>query len=155
TPSKPDTQDLHIIKPIGSSNFVGANSALFWLGFSRLDSTWDDINIFNGSPSDRVVHMAVLQVNLPRPTTRVIATLRTSMFITLAAGVEIINDWGWFDDEDAASLNIDFCGAFTTDGSGFPDPSAFGFTSAFSFGSSTHKSLGQDADMSRTLVLSP
>jgi hypothetical protein len=41
------------------------------------------------------------------------------------------------------------------DGLGFPDPEAFGFSSAFSFFSSTHKFQGQDADMSRTEVLFP
>jgi hypothetical protein len=106
TASKSDTLDLHTFNPVGTSD--DTNSVLFWVGFQRLDSTWDQIDIFSGSPSDRVVHMAVLRVDLPRPTTRVIATLRTSMFITLAQGVEIINDWGFFDDEDSAQLRIDF-----------------------------------------------
>ena len=122
TQSKADTQDLHTFSPLGGpggSSFEGAHGAFFWTGFSRLDSTWDQINIFEGSPSDRVVHMAVVQINLPPPTTRVIARIRTSMFINLAQGVEIINDWGRFDDEDDASLKIDFCGAFTRDGLGF------------------------------------
>jgi hypothetical protein len=155
TQSKADTQDLHTFSPLGGSSFEGAHGAFFWTGFSRLDSTWDQINIFEGSPSDRVVHMAVVQINLPPPTTRAIARISTSMFINLAQGVEIINDWGWFDDEDDASLKIDFCGAFTRNGLGFPDPEAFGFSSAFSFFSSTHKFQGQDADMSRTEVLFP
>jgi hypothetical protein len=158
TKSKADTQDLHTFSPLGGpggSSFEGAHGAFFWTGFSRLDSTWDQVNIFEGSPSDRVVHMAVVQINLPPPTTRVIARIRTWMFIDLAQGVEIINDWGLFDDEDDASLKIDFCGAFTRDGLGFPDPEAFGFSSAFSFFSSTHKFQGQDADMSRTEVLFP
>lgn len=156
TKDKGDTQDLHDFAPVGGgSSFAGTHAALFWTGFARLDSTWDQINIFEDSPSDRVAHMAVLQVNLPPPTTRVIARIRTSMFITLAEGVEIINDWGWSDDQDEASLKIDFCGAFTRDGKGFPDPQAFGVTSAFSFGSSTHTLQSQDADVSSTEVLSP
>jgi hypothetical protein len=156
TKSRPDTQDLHKFAPLGGgSNFTNTHGSLFWAGFARLDSTWDQIDIFEGSPSDRVVHMAVLQVNLPPPTIRVIARIRTSMFITLAQGAEIINDWGFFDDRDNAILNIDFCGAFTRDGQGFPDSQAFGFTSAFNLASSTHQFLSKDADMSRTVVLSP
>jgi len=157
TPSKGDTQDLHAFSPLGGpdgSSFTGAHGAFFWTGFTRVDSTWDQIDIIHGSPSDRVVHMAVVQINLPPPTTRVIARISTSMFINLPRGVEIINDWGLFDDEDEASLQIDFCGAFTRDGQGFPDPQAFGFSSAFSFFSSTHQWKSQDADMSRTEVLS-
>jgi len=153
-PSKSDTKDLHKFAPLGGS-FADTHAALFWTGFERLDSTWDQIDIISDSPSDRAVNMAVLQVNLPPPTGRVIARLRTSMFITLAQGVEIINDWGFFDDEDDASLKLDFCGAFTRDGQGFPDPSAFGFFSAMSFSSSTHKFQSQDADLSRTVVLNP
>jgi len=158
TASKRDTQDLHTFSPLGGpggSSFAGAHGAFFWTGFTRVDSAWDQIHFFNDSPSDRVVHMAVVQINLPRPTGSVIARISTSMFITLAQGVEIINDWGLFDDEDDASLKIDFCGAFTRNGQGFPDPQAFGFSSAFSFFSSTHKFQSQDADMSRTEVLSP
>ena len=153
TPTKSDTEDPHDFRPLGGgSSFAGTHAALFWLGFARLDSIWDQIS---GSPSDRSVHMAVLRIDLPRPTNRVVARLGTSMFIDLGQGVEIINDWGLFDDEDEASLKIDFCGAFTRDGLGFPDPSAFGFTPAFSFGSTNHHFFGQDANMSRTEVLTP
>jgi len=153
--SKSDTQDQSSFSPLITDTFVGAHAARFWLGFARLDSTWDQVDIFHGSPSDRVVHMAVLQIPLPPPTTKVIASLRTSMFITLNQGAEVIDDWGFFDDQDDASLKIDFCGAFTRNGEGFPDPQAFGFTSAMSLGSSDHHFIGRDADMSRTVVLFP
>ena len=152
TKSKSDTEDLHVFRPLrGFPTFAGTNGAFFWAGFARLDSTWDQIT---GSPSDRVVHMAVLQIDLPRPATKVTATLRTLMSITLGQGVEIINDWGWFDDADDASLTIDFCGAFTRNGAGFPDPQAFGFSSAFHFGKSHHEFFIREADMSRVVVLS-
>ena len=151
TKSKSDTQDLHLFRPLrGFDTFSGTNGAFFWAGFARLDSLLDQLD----SPSDRVVHMAVLKIDLPKPATNVIATLQTRMFITLAQGVEIINDWGWFDDTDNATLTLDFCGAFTRNGSGFPDPSAFGFTPAFHFGGSHHGFLSEEADMSRTVALS-
>jgi len=73
TASKRDTQDLHTFSPLGGpggSSFAGAHGAFFWTGFTRVDSAWDQIHFFNDSPSDRVVHMAVVQINLPRPTGR-------------------------------------------------------------------------------------
>jgi len=155
TKSKDDTSDLHVVAPLGSSSFAGARGARFWAGFARLDSTWDQVDIFHGSPSDRVVHMAVVRIDLPTPTSRVIATLRTSLSVTLPLGAEVINDWGFFDDEDDASLKIDLCGAFVANTSAFPDPQAFGFHGVVEFRGSSHGAISAERNMTRSAVVSP
>jgi hypothetical protein len=155
TKSKPDTQDLHVVAPLGAPDWAGSHGASFWAGFTRTDSTWDQVDILSDSPSDRVVHMAVMRITLPPPTSRVTAVLRASLFLSLHQGVEIINDWGWLDDQDSASFKIDLCGAFLNDADGFPDPPAFGFTSVFTFGSSSHNSFSTEVDVTRTVLLSP
>jgi len=152
------TQDLHLVSPLGASSWSGAVGANFWEGFARLDSFWDDINIFDGgSVADRVVHMAVLKVTPPAPNSDVSslhAVFRTSLFVHLPRGAEVLNDWGWLDDEDEASIQIDFCCAVQPEGGGFPDADAFSFTSALSYGSSNHHDASAGVDLVHSVAVS-
>ena len=137
----------HVVSPLGAPGGSGAEGANFWEGFARLDSWVDDINIFSGSPADRVVHMAALKVTPPPPTSDVRAVFRTSLFVSLPHGAEVLNEWGWLDDEDAASIQIDLCCAVQPEGGGFPDPGAFTFTSAMSYGSTKHNEAWREVDL--------
>ena len=148
-----ETQDLHDLTPLGAASFNGAHGANFWLGFTRTDSLSEQIDITSDSPSDRVVHMAVLKIRLPPPSIRVTAVIRASLFVSLPQGVQVINDWGFFDDEDDALFKLDLCGAFVRDSDEFPPPEAFGFTAFKQFTSSTESAFSTELDMSRTLTL--
>jgi hypothetical protein len=155
TKSRSDTQDMHDLSPLGASAFNGSHGANFWLGFTRTDSLAEQIDITSGSPSDRVVHMAVLKIKLPPPIIQVTAVLRASLFVSLPQGVEVINDWGFWDDEDHASFKLDLCGAFLRDSDEFPAPEAFGFTAFKEFKSSSRNAFSTELDMTRTVTLAP
>lgn len=135
TASRSDTQDQQMFSPLGAADWPGAQGAAFWVGYSRLDSSVSD---FLDSPADRTVHMAVLKITAPKQPIDVRASFRTTLFVHLPNGVEILNDWGWFDDTDPASLQIDACAAVQPEGGDFPAPAEFTFASTLIHHSSSH-----------------
>jgi hypothetical protein len=136
-PTHPSTRVDHLVSALGAPGpgWRGAQAASFWAEFSRRDaSPSDELN----SPADRSVHMAVLKISTPKPEIDVWASFRTSLFVHLPNGVQIIDDWGYWDDTDRGSLTIDLCAAVQLADGGWPSPEEFTFTSTLNHHKATH-----------------